>query len=299
MDHLTIRAPAKVNLSLEVMGRRTDGYHEVRTVLQSIGLSDQLTFEPAGTLALRWDPGSPVPVSQVPAEENLALRAAKLLQKEAGVTSGAAIMLHKVIPVAAGLGGGSSDAAATLLGLRQLWGLDVSHQRLAEIAAMLGSDVPFFLRGGTALGSGRGDKLQELPAPIEQWAVISTSPGPPQSDKTAQLYRLLTPAHYSQGARQTEQLVRRLHAGTGSARVLFNTFESVASDAYPDYVGHKRAFVSAGAPHVLLAGAGPSLFSLTEEEASAIKLRDHLARLGYGAYAVRLLPRWGPGGLPA
>lgn len=299
MDHLTIQAPAKVNLSLEVLGRRTDGYHEVRTVLQSIDLSDRLTIEPAGAIVLRWDPGSPVPVSQVPAEENLALRAAKLLQKEGGVSSGAAMLLHKVIPVAAGLGGGSSDAAATLLGLRQVWELEVSDQRLAEIAAQLGSDVPFFIRGGTALGSGRGDKLRELPAPIEQWAVISISPGPPQSDKTAQLYRLLTPAHYSQTARRTEQLVRRLHAGTGLAGALFNTFERVAADAYPDYAAHKRAFVAASAPHVLLAGAGPALFSLMEEETSASRLRDHLASLGYGAYAVRLLPRGGPGGLPA
>ena len=284
---------------MEVLGRRGDGYHEVRTVLQAVDLSDTLTLEPADSLVLHWDTGSPVPVSQVPAEENLVLRAASLLQQEAGVSRGAAIVLHKAIPVAAGLGGGSSDAAATLLGLRRIWKLDFSDQRLAEVAEQLGSDVPFFLSGGTALGSGRGDKLQELPAPIEQWAVISTSPGPPQNDKTAQLYRLLTPADYSKTARRTDELVRRLHARTESTVALFNTFERVAAGTYPDYAAHRRAFATAAATNVLLAGAGPALFSLTDEEASADMLRDHLASMGYGAHAVRLLPRWGPEGLPA
>ena len=298
MPQLTVRAPAKVNLCLEVLGRRTDGHHEVRTVLQAVDLADRLTIEPAGTLTLRWDPASPVSSTQVTQEENLAMRAARLLQETIGTDKGARIYLHKVIPVAAGLGGGSSDAAAVLLGLRQAWELDIPDHHLLEIAPRLGSDVPFFLRGGAALGSGRGDRIQSLPPPLEEWAVISVPQGPPQTHKTARLYGLLTPAHYAPRPDRSDELVRRLHARQPLSGALYNVFEAVAPSVYPEYASHRAAFAAGGAHAPLLAGAGPSLFSLANDEAAASSLKDQLRGLGYEAYSARLLPAWGPEGMP-
>ena len=146
---LRLPAPAKVNLTFEVLGRRADGYHEVRTILQAISLADELAFEEADALTLTVEPAGAAPV-----EENLVLTAARLLQREVGVSGGAAIHLVKRIPTAGGLGGGSSDAATALLGLRRLWGLDLDAAALRALAARLGSDVPFFVSGGTALGEG-------------------------------------------------------------------------------------------------------------------------------------------------
>ena len=160
---IRLQAPAKINLTLEVLGRRADGYHEVRTVLAAVDIADELELSEADGLALTVEPEGAVPV-----EDNLVLRAAALLRDAAPAGAGAAIVLHKRIPVAGGLGGGSSDAAAALLGLRRLWDLDLSDRTLAELAALLGADVPFFLRGGTALAAGRGEQLTVLPQPFER-----------------------------------------------------------------------------------------------------------------------------------
>src|SRR5438552_1268490 len=147
---LVLNAAAKVNLILEVLGKRDDGYHELVTVMQAVDLSDRVTREDSADLELTSSPG-------VPADgRNLALRAATALREAAGVTRGARITLDKRIPVAAGLGGGSTDAAAVLLGLNRLWRLRWPVARLDEVATGLGMDVPFFLRGGTALGTGGG-----------------------------------------------------------------------------------------------------------------------------------------------
>jgi 4-diphosphocytidyl-2-C-methyl-D-erythritol kinase len=290
MTTLSLWAPAKVNLCLEVLGRRRDGYHEVRTVLQAVDLADRLTFELDSALSLVVEPPG-----AVAAEGNLALRAAELLQQEAGVTAGALITLSKQIPVAVGLGGGSSDAAATLLGLRRLWGLDLSEQRLLALAARLGSDVPFFIRGGTALGSGRGTELTRLPTPSEGWAVLLIPQGTPQEDKTARLYALLTPADFMPGASHSDNVVRRLHSRRPLSRTLFNVFESVAPVAYPSYAAHRNAF---GDADVLLAGAGPAFFALAADEAEARGLQTRLVDQGYRAHAVCFLPPWDLAGVP-
>ncbi len=142
---LTLRAPAKVNLTLEVLGRRDDGYHDIVSIMQTVDLCDTITLEPADALAIECDDTSIGPSA------NLALRAATLLNESTGGGKGAKIRLEKRIPVAAGLGGGSSDAAATLVGLNRLWGLDLPIERLVGLAAGLGSDVPFFIHGGVAM----------------------------------------------------------------------------------------------------------------------------------------------------
>jgi 4-diphosphocytidyl-2-C-methyl-D-erythritol kinase len=159
---LRIDARAKVNLGLEVLRKRTDGYHEIRTLVQTIRLSDRLELRPGprDTLDLRC-PGSDLPAD----ERNLVLRAAQLLRERTGSRAGCRIILHKRIPVGAGLGGGSSDAAATLGGLNRVWGLRLRPAELEVLGAELGSDVPFFVRGGTQLARGRGEVLTRIAPP--------------------------------------------------------------------------------------------------------------------------------------
>ena len=286
MPALRLLAPAKVNLTLEVLGRRPDGYHEVRTVMQAVDLCDELLLAPSKELSL-----SVTPADAAPVEANLVLRAAEALAARAGVTDGAAITLRKHIPTAAGLGGGSSDAGATLLGLRRLWDLAVEDGELAEIAASLGSDVPFFLCGGTALATGRGETLLPLPPPQEGAAVLLAPGAPGLEDKTRRLYGMLRPEHYAAGE-ATDEVVGRLHAGEPIAEMLVNAFEAVAADAYAAHGEYRSAL-----PRSVLAGAGPSVFALFANETEARLAADRLARQGYNAFAAGMLPAWGPEGL--
>src|SRR5215468_2228913 len=189
---LVLNAAAKINLTLEVLGRRTDGYHEIVTVMQTVDLSDRLVVEDADVLELRTT------ASDVPTDgTNLALRAAAALRDGAEVSRGARITLEKRIPVAAGLGGGSADAAAVLVGLNRLWGLRWSSARLAEVAVTLGMDVPFFLYGGVALGTGRGERLRRVgAAPAAQLL-----PNRGVAVSASEAYRRVTPARYTDGTR--------------------------------------------------------------------------------------------------
>ena len=288
MTAVTLLAPAKVNLCLEMLGRRPDGYHEVRTVLQAIALADVLRFEPAGEVSLQI-----APPDAVEAEGNLIMKAAELLRDEAGTHLGARIRLEKRIPVSAGLGGGSSDAAATLLGLLRLWGLDMDKRRLLELAAKLGSDVPFFIEGGTALGEGRGEQLTPLPTPGVMWAVVLSHPEEVADGKTEWLYSLLTPSHYSAGGARTEEVARRLRLSEPLAAALFNVFDGVAPAAYERTASGHRAMAEAGATDVHLAGSGPALFTVTGGEAEARRMQERLAGQGNQAYAAAFLPKWG------
>src|SRR5947199_6752528 len=157
LRRIVLSAACKINLVLGVLGRRDDGYHEIATVMQAVDLSDRLVLEDANVLELRTT------ASDVPTDgTNLALKAALTLREMAGVSRGARITLDKRIPVAAGLGGGSTDAAAVLVGLNRVWGLGWSTARLADAAVKLGMDVPFFLHGGAALANGRGARLAHL-----------------------------------------------------------------------------------------------------------------------------------------
>jgi 4-diphosphocytidyl-2-C-methyl-D-erythritol kinase len=256
-------APAKINLSLEVLGRRSDGYHDIVSVFQTLDLVDELTFEAADGLALTCSDQA------LEADGNLALQAARRLQEATGATTGASIHLTKRIPIAAGLGGGSSDAAAALLGLMELWRLDISLADLANIAAGLGADVPFFLRGGTALIEGIGERITPLPGLPPLWVALVIPPLTLES-KTATLYRRLTPSHYTDGG-VTRALAERIRAGDYSRLgERCNVFEAVLTD--PEVQSARRAMLQAGAPWVALSGSGSSLFCLFEDEASAWRL---------------------------
>ena len=291
-------APAKINLSLEVLGKRADGYHEVRTVLQAIDLADEVLIEPSEiNISLRIEPAGALSV-----EGNLVLRAADALREETGVSAGAGIVLRKRIPVAAGLGGGSSDAAATLLGLRKLWEVDRDKAAAYRVATSLGADVPFFLRGGTALGSGRGDALELLGLPIERFAVVVTPPEAQDPSKTARLYGMLRPEHFSDGSR-TAEVARRIASGRPLGDAMSNTFDAVAGQAYRRY--HEACSIvraastrrAAREKRVLLAGAGPSVFTLVDDrdEGDAIAAEAH--EQGYEAHVARLLGPWSSDGL--
>jgi 4-diphosphocytidyl-2-C-methyl-D-erythritol kinase len=293
VSEIRLLAPAKVNLSLEVVGKRDDGYHEVRTVLQAVDLADVIELARADDVTLTVEPAGAVAV-----EGNLALRAARLLREASGERRGAKITLHKRIPVAAGLGGGSSDAAATLLGLRRLWSLSVSEPHLDMLATAMGSDVSFFLHGGTALGTGRGDQLEGLPMPAERYAVIVSPSERARASKTARLYGMLRPEHYGDGSATTE-VVRRIVAGEALGDAPLNTFARVAFSAYDSYELACTVFGTTEAAHPLLAGAGPSLFTLVDDDAAAERISARMRGEGYETHVARLLGAWGLDGLDA
>ena len=227
---LTIRACAKINLTLEALGKRADGYHEVVTVMQTIDLCDELTLEPSADVSLRCSEPA------LENGDNLALRAAGLLRSHTGFEGGVEAYLRKSIPIAAGLGGGSSDAAAALVGLRRLWGLEGAVADLRTLAATLGSDVAFFLSGGTALAEGRGDKVRSLPL-MPTAHVTLLAPRVEIANKTAAMYARLTPESYTSGERSA-RLQQMLDVGMApNPDALFNVFESVAFGPGPSHRG--------------------------------------------------------------
>lgn len=282
---ITTRAYAKINLTLEVLGRRDDGYHEIASILQTVSLYDTLTFEEAEAISFDCDrPG-------LAARDNLVVRAAHLLREAAGVSRGAAITLAKRIPVSAGLGGGSADAGATLLSLNRLWGLELSREDLLPIAARIGSDVPFFLYGGTARVSGRGERVEPLPSADLEWAVVLT----PRIDvpgKTALMFSKIGPMSYTSGGLTRKLAARLLGKGDMPPQFLFNAFDEVARAAIPNLGTYWDAFHALGAREIHLCGAGLSLFApvSTKHHATAMQLLlEH--RHGWEAHTVSMVDR--------
>jgi 4-diphosphocytidyl-2-C-methyl-D-erythritol kinase len=278
---LSLTAAAKVNLALEVLGKREDGYHELATVMQTVDLADRLALEDADDLALTTS--SP----DVPADGgNLALRAAVALREAAKVERGVRIRLDKRIPVAAGLGGGSADAAAVLLGLNRLWGLRWPLVRLAEVAATLGMDVPFFLKGGVALGTGRGERLVALSGmPL---ALVLVNPGTALS--TASVYGRVTPAMYSGGARaRTMVAALRTRRPGQVAASLYNGLEAAVAGVSPELARMRAALVAAGALGAAMSGSGPTVFGVARSFEQARQIRARLARASWGCWAVRTI----------
>ncbi len=281
MKVLRLRAPAKINWTLEVLDKREDGYHTIRSIMQTIDLSDSFEFEPADELTLLVKGDRFLP--DVPLQENFAYRAAERLHERTGVRAGAHITLTKGIPIAAGLGGGSSDAAAVLRGLRVLWELDISDEELTAIAAELGSDAPFFLRGGTALASGRGERIEPLPDALARRISIASPTPRVVIDKTASMYAALRPEHYTNGAR-TEALAARLRGGEPIRdKDLYNAFESVLPEVDPAAAElfARAAALGLGTPH--LCGSGPAFFFLLAEGRAAGPALERLRDLGLRA----------------
>ena len=276
---MSVTAAAKVNLSLEVLGKRADGYHELATVMQAVDLADRLVLEDAEELTLTSSsPGIPTDAG------NLALRAAVALREAAKADRGVHIRLDKRIPVAAGLGGGSSDAAAVLLGLNRLWALRWPLARLTEVAVTLGMDVPFFLRGGVALGTGRGETLTSIGGmPL---ALVLVNPG--TSLSTAAVYGRVTPAMYSSG-RHAQAMVEalRIRRTRQVAATLYNGLESAASGVSPDVGRMRAALLAAGAVGALMSGSGPTVFGVARSFEHARQIRARLVRPPWECWAVR------------
>ena len=275
---MKIPAFAKINLTLEVLGIQSDGYHEVKTVLQTVDLADQLDIQPAARLIVQCDD------PRLNGEANLVWRAAVELAASQNISPLARIFVQKRIPVGMGLGGGSSDAAAALLGLNYLWDLGLSAGQLAPIAARLGSDVPFFLRGGTALGVGRGERVSPLPA-LPKLTVLLVCPNETIPDKTRQLYSALAPAHYSDGG-ITRRLVENLMAGQFVLDLLHNAFEEVAFQTFPNLgqLYHHLEGLTRSRPH--LCGAGPALYCLPSGEEEYRRVARALQQDDVEAYLV-------------
>ena len=278
---IELSATAKVNLALEILGRRADGYHEIVTVMQAVELSDRVGLEEIDSLDLR------IAHREVPSDaSNLALRAALALREAAGVENGARISLDKRIPVAAGLGGGSADAAAVLLGLNRLWRLRWPLARLAEVGATLGMDVPFFLRGGTAFATGRGEKVERVPGMALALVLVN----PRFASSTAEAYGRLTAAMYSDGAR-----ARAVVAALGSRRAervaqnLYNGLEATVAPAHPEIEQMKAALLAAGALGALMSGSGPTVFGIARSLDHARQIRRRVQRASWECWAVRTL----------
>lgn len=275
---MQVSAFAKINLTLEVLGRRADGYHEVKTILQTIDLADRLDIQPASTLRVECD------APALGGDANLVWHAAVKLAESQGIKPEAHIFIRKRIPVGMGLGGGSSDAAAALVALNQLWGLSLSIDALAEVAAELGSDVPFFLWGGTALAEGRGETISPLPSltqlPITLICPTDTIPG-----KTAKLYANLTPAHYSDGG-VTRRMVEILSGGQFVADRIHNVFEDVAFGVFPGLEVLYRQLKCAASVQPHLSGVGPALFCLPSSQDEHRRLANALQPFGVDAYLV-------------
>ncbi len=251
---VTELAHAKINLTLEILGKRPDGYHNLVTVMTTIGIHDVVTVFESDELVLAEDGG-------IPAERNLALTAAKELQRVAGVAGGATVSLAKEIPESAGLGGGSTDAAATLRALNQLWNLNLSRSELAEIGATVGSDVPFLVYEGTALVQGRGEEVTPIPAPAID-RILVLSPDIQVPNKTATLFSLIGRSRYTRGA-LSHKLAARIRAGHDApAEFFFNVFQDIAPEVFEGWEQYRDALASLGAREILLSGAGPSMFAI-------------------------------------
>ena len=285
---VTIETPAKVNLTLEVLGKRDDGYHEIASVMQAVSLFDTLTLSKAEAVKLISD------VPELGTRDNLVYRAAELIKRAKRVDDGVEIRLKKGIPIAAGMGGGSSDAAATLLGLNCFWELGLDTKKLEALAAQLGSDVPFFLSGGSALSEGRGELISPLSPLPTSWLVLAFQPNN-LYNKTAAAYKVLTPRDYTDG-RKTARLTSLLRNDSVLDNdSLFNVFDNVAIRLFPGIdKAWKTLEVVSGAP-VHLSGAGPTLFCLVESREEGQKVVRECKKRGLDCRLVRTLaPGEGP-----
>ncbi|WP_165423733.1 4-(cytidine 5'-diphospho)-2-C-methyl-D-erythritol kinase [Ktedonosporobacter rubrisoli] len=280
-----IRSYAKINLTLDVLGRRPDGYHELATVMQTVDIYDTIC------LTLTEDQRVSVFCTQpeLNTQDNLVVRAAEAVLQQLSLTQGLMIELHKRIPTAAGLGGGSSDAAAVLLALQQWWQLELSPRDMLTIAASLGSDVPFFLTGGLALCEGRGEKVTPLapnwPASMRWLLLVKPSIG----ISTATVFRQLTPLDYTTGEQSRIVCTALQTRDTFRLEYLHNSLERGVLEHYPDVGRAREDMLQAGAPCVRLSGSGPTLFAPFPDLASATRVYQRLHTQRYEVYLTRAI----------
>lgn len=308
-SRLILKTPAKINLLLCIKRKRSDGYHDIITVMQMVDLWDEIIIEEAGDIDLiTSDP-------EVPSgQQNLIYKTAYRLKECSDTKRGARISLHKVIPVAGGLGGGSSDAAATLFGLNILWGLDYSRDRLMDIGGELGSDIPFFFNGPSAIGYGRGDKLIPLINYTDYWFLL-INPGLHLS--TAWAYSQMSPPPSpspvkGEGEREGDRWIGpfstpkiELTKGDGNIKIPlrkgirvedgkiwllpFNDLEEVVHKRYPIIREIKEKMVAFGAMYSLMSGSGSTVFGIFEDRGSAERAHTALRKQEWRSWVMRAL----------
>ncbi len=278
-----MKAPAKINLSLDVLHKRPDGYHEVKMVMTTIDLADRIELIPRADDAIQI-------ISQnrfVPDDHrNLAYQAAKLLKETFSIKQGVAISITKHIPVAAGLAGGSSDAAATLRGLNKLWDLGLTLDELAELGAQIGSDVSFCVYGGTAIATGRGEKITPIPSPPPCWVVLAK---PSIGVSTAEVYRNLKVkevVHPDVDA-MVEAIGRQDYFAI--CQLVGNVLEEVTLKMHPEVAHIKEQMRRFGADAVLMSGSGPTVFGLVQHDSRMQRIYNGLRGFCEQVFAVRLL----------
>lgn len=278
------KAPAKINLMLDVLHKRADGFHEVEMIMTMVDLADRLELSeiPRDSIIISSQAGY-IPLD----EKNLAFQAARLIKDRYNVKSGVHIHLDKRIPVAAGLAGGSSDAAATLRGLNRLWRLGIPAQELQELGAELGSDVPFCVTGGTALATGRGERLTPIKNPPQCWVVLAK---PPINVSTAEVYGRVRANNIAvhPSARQMQEAIEAGDFG-GVCAGLGNVLEDVTLKLHPEVQQLKEAMVKLGADGVLMSGSGPTVFGLVSKQSKVARIYNGLRGFCKEVYAVRSL----------
>lgn len=274
-EEVYLRAYAKINLTLEVLGRRPDGYHEIRSLVQTVSLHDELWFR--RSTAWQVEVGG----CEAPIPDNLVLRAGHALERAVSRPLPTRAYLRKRIPVGAGLGGGSSDAAATLVGLRRLWELPLRRGHLLAVAAEVGSDVPLFLRGGTLLVEGRGTRICPVAPLRRHWVVLAVASADVR-EKTARMYRLLRAEYFTSGQWTQAALEALRRDAEVPPQLQWNVFESVADQVFPGLSGLRESLSAAAGVSFRLSGAGPALFALLPDYESArralVALRGQPAR---------------------
>lgn len=261
---------AKINWILRILGRRGDGFHELFTVFQTVSLRDTLHFEENNRLSLTCDDSS------VPTDgRNLIIKAATVLKRQFSISSGAKLHLEKRIPSPGGLGGGSSNAAVALIGLNKLWSLDLEDDDLHTIAAELGSDVPFFLHGGTAIGTGRGEKIEEISDVNENHMLIVT---PNVTVSTSDAFAALNCANLTNADTETILTVCRNEAKSLDLRhsALTNDFEQSVFALHPEIKRVKETLFELGAANAAMSGSGASVFAIFDKQETRQAAQDAL-----------------------
>ncbi len=275
------RAFSKINVGLAITGKRDDGYHDIDTIFQSIFLGDSLYFARHHSVVFSGDaPELPYYMAQlIPyTESNIAMKALRMVQDYTGCKQGAAIHLLKRVPPCAGMGGGSGDGAAMLLGLNKFWDLRLTDEELLTMASKLGSDVPFLLKGGTARGTGRGELLETLPTSSAQWLLIVK---PEVSISTAEAY-----GRFAGTSRVTSDTMDTVtaHMNAKDFCQAFissdNTFEELIFPVHPELTACKQFFLDRGFP-TIMTGSGPTMVVLLEKALDAIRLQEEIKKAGH------------------
>ncbi len=280
---LYVKAPAKINLTLDVLYKRPDNFHEVEMVMTTVDLADRISLESREDGVIQIISTD----NFVPNDHrNFAYQAARLIKDTYGIKQGVSITIEKEIPIAAGLAGGSSDAAATLKGLNELWNLGLSIDELAELGAKIGSDVSFCVYGGTALATGRGEKIKEIPAPPNCWVVLAK---PKIGVSTAEVYGGLKVEGLEHP--NTKQMVQAIETKDYEllCSSLGNVLETVTFKLHPEVIMLKEQMKRFGADATLMSGSGPTVFGLVDSEARVSRIYNGLRGFCEEVYAVRIL----------